>query len=144
MYIDRGARAFMDYANGDTLFIHLGYLTYDPEDMTVAIPNKEVGMEIVEALRGSKTHAKLAAMIKTSDRLMEATLAKDEQQVAAIVEQLHDSEAGPDYYNNEQALRSVLKIGYLSAIDYYVSIQELPSGKDGAARAAKLAWMAES
>lgn len=129
MYINRGARAFMDYANGDTLFIHLGYLTYDPEDMTVAIPNKEVGMEIVEALRGSKTHAKLAAMIKTSDRLMEATLAKDEQQVAAIVEQLHDSEAGPDYYNNEQALRSVLKIGYLSAIDYYVSIQELPSGK---------------
>ena len=112
-----------------TLFIHLGYLTYDPEDMTVAIPNKEVGMEIVEALRGSKTHAKLAAMIKTSDRLMEATLAKDEQLVAAIVEQLHDSEAGPDFYNNEQALRSVLKIGYLSAIDYYVSIQELPSGK---------------
>ncbi len=112
-----------------TLFIHLGYLTYDPEDMTVAIPNKEVGMEIVEALRGSKTHAKLAAMIKTSDRLMEATLAKDEQQVATIVEQLHDSEAGPDFYNNEQALRSVLKIGYLSAIDYYVSIQELPSGK---------------
>ena len=77
MYINRGARAFMDYANGDTLFIHLGYLTYDPEDMTVAIPKKEVGMEIVEALRGSKTHAKLAAMIKTSDRLMEATLAKD-------------------------------------------------------------------
>ena len=51
MYINRGARAFMDYANGDTLFIHLGYLTYDPEDMTVAIPNKEVGMEIVEAVR---------------------------------------------------------------------------------------------
>ena len=49
--------------------------------------------------------------------------------MAAIVEQLHDSEAGPDFYNNEQALRSVLKLGYISAIDDYVSIQELPSGK---------------
>ena len=112
-----------------TLFIHLGYLTYDPEYMTVAIPNKEIGMEIVEALRGSKTHEKLAAMIKTSDRLMKATLAKDEATVAAIIEQLHDSEAAPDFYNNEQALRSVLKLGYISAIDDYVSIQELPSGK---------------
>ncbi len=112
-----------------TLFIHLGYLTYNLEDQTVAIPNKEIGMEIVEALRGSKTHEKLAAMVKTSDRLMKATLAKDEATVAAIVEQLHDSEAGPDFYNNEQALRSVLKLGYISAIDDYVSIQELPSGK---------------
>jgi hypothetical protein len=112
-----------------TLFIHLGYLTYNLEDQTVAIPNKEIGMEIVEALRGSKTHEKLAAMIKTSDRLMKATLAKDEATVAAIIEQLHDSEAGPDFYHNEQVLRSVLKLGYISAIDDYVSIQELPSGK---------------
>ena len=60
---------------------------------------------------------------------MKATLSKDEATVAAIIEQLYDSEAGPDFYNNEQALRSVLKLGYISAIDDYVSIQELPFGK---------------
>ncbi len=112
-----------------TLFIHLGYLTYNVEESTVTIPNKEIRMEYVEALRGSKTHKELSALIKTSDRLVEATMNKDERQVAEIIEQLHTSTAGPDFYNNEQALRSVLKIGYLSAIDDFVSIQELPTGK---------------
>ena len=86
-------------------------------------------MEFIEALRGSKTHKKLQAMVKLSDRLMKATLDGDEQQVAEIVGQIHDSDAGPDFYNNEQALRSVLKLGYISAIDDFVSIQELPTGK---------------
>lgn len=112
-----------------TLFIHLGYLAYNVEDSSVRLPNKEIRMEFVEALRGSKTHHQLSTLIKTSDRLMEATLRKDEQTVASIIEKLHTSTAGPDFYNNEQALRSVLKLGYLSAIDEYVSIQELPSGK---------------
>ena len=112
-----------------TLFIHLGYLTYDVDNETAAIPNKEIRMEFVEALRGSKTHKKLSAMVKLSDRLMRATLDGDEQQVAEIVGQIHDSDAGPDFYNNEQALRSVLKLGYISAIDKYISIQELPTGK---------------
>ena len=112
-----------------TLFIHLGYLTYNVEKKTATIPNKEIRMEFVEALRGSKTHKKLSAMVKLSDRLMRATLDGDEQQVAEIVGQIHDSDAGPDFYNNEQALRSVLKLGYISAIDKYISIQELPTGK---------------
>ena len=112
-----------------TLMIHLGYLAYDAESRTVRIPNKEIRMEFIEALRGSKTHKKLQAMVKLSDRLMKATLDGDEQQVAEIVGQIHDSDAGPDFYNNEQALRSVLKLGYISAIDDFVSIQELPTGK---------------
>lgn len=112
-----------------TLLIHLGYLSYDVEDRTVRIPNKEIRMEFVEALRGSKTHKKLSEMIRLSDRLMEATLNGEEKKVAEIIERIHDSDAGPDFYNNEQALRSVLKLGYLSAIDDYVSIQELPTGK---------------
>ena len=112
-----------------TLFIHLGYLAYNVEDMTVRIPNKEIRMEFVEALRGSKTHKRLSALVKTSDQLMAATVRGDENTVAEIIGQLHDSTTAPDFYNNEQALRSVLKIGYLSAIDDYVSIQELPTGK---------------
>ena len=112
-----------------TLFIHLGYLTYNVEESTVSLPNKEIRMEFIEALRGSKTHKELSALIKTSDRLVEATMNRDERQVAEIIEQLHTTTAGPDFYNNEQALRSVLKIGYLSAIDDFVSIQELPTGK---------------
>ena len=112
-----------------TLMIHLGYLAYDAESRTVRIPNKEIRMEFIEALRGSKTHKKLQAMVRLSDRLVNATLDGNEQQVAEIVGQIHDSDAGPDFYNNEQALRSVLKLGYISAIDDFISIQELPTGK---------------
>jgi hypothetical protein len=46
-----------------TLFIHLGYLAYNVESSTVSIPNKEIRMEFVEALRGSKTHKELSALI---------------------------------------------------------------------------------
>ncbi len=112
-----------------TLFIHLGYLSYNVEEETATVPNKEIRIEFVEALRGSKTHKKLSAMVKLSDRLMRATLDGDERLVAEIVGQIHDGDAGPDFYSNEQALRSVLKLGYISAIDKYISIQELPTGK---------------
>lgn len=112
-----------------TLMVHLGYLTYDAENMTVSIPNKEIRMEFTEALRGSKSHKKLAEMVKTSDKLLEATLNGNEQTVAEIVDQIHNHEVAPEFYNNEQALRSVLKLGFISAIDYFVTIQELPSGK---------------
>lgn len=112
-----------------TLFIHLGYLAYNVAESTVSIPNKEIRMEFVEALRGSRTHQQLSALVRTSDRLMEATMNRDELLVAEIIGKLHESTAGPDFHNNEQALRSVLKIGYISAIDDYVSVQELPAGK---------------
>jgi len=82
-----------------------------------------------ESLRSSKNHARLVEIVKTSDRLLEATLAKNETVVAELIEKLHNHQASPDFYNNEQALRSVLKLGYLSAIDHFVTIQELPSGK---------------
>ena len=64
-----------------------------------------------------------------SDDLLEATLTRQEDKVAQFIEQIHNHQAGPDFYNNEQALRSVVKMGYLSAIDRFVTIQELPTGK---------------
>jgi hypothetical protein len=112
-----------------TLLIHLGYLSYNVEDLTVSIPNKEIRMEFTEAIRGSRSHKELAAIVRMSDELLEATLNRNEVKVARMIEQIHNHQAGPDYYNNEQALRSVVKMGYLSAIDKFVTIQELPTGK---------------
>ena len=45
------------------------------------------------------------------------------------MEDIHDQIVAPNFYNNEQALRSVIKIAYLSSVDDFISIQELPSGK---------------
>ena len=41
---------------------------------------------------------------------------------------LHTSKVAPKFYNNEQALRSLIHQAYIAAIDDYVQIQELPSG----------------
>jgi len=33
------------------------------------------------------------------------------------------------FYNNEQALRYVIKFAYIVCIDYYLKVEELPTGK---------------
>ena len=48
--------------------------------------------------------------------------------VAMLIDEMHTDEIAPDFYNNEQALRSVVKMAYLSGIDYYFKIEELPTG----------------
>ena len=40
----------------------------------------------------------------------------------------HCAGTSPLFYNNEQALRSVIRFAYISCIDEYAEIQELPSG----------------
>ncbi|MEZ3486532.1 MAG: PD-(D/E)XK nuclease domain-containing protein [Lachnospiraceae bacterium] len=39
-----------------------------------------------------------------------------------------NEEIAPLFYNNEQALRSVIKLAYFSYKDYYLKFEELPSG----------------
>lgn len=112
-----------------TLLIHLGYLSYDPDLKQAVLPNQEIREEFVEALRGSKSHKELSELVRTSDKLLEALWMKDEEAVAAGVEYIHNHKVAPIFYNNEQSLRSVVRTAFLGAIDYYIEIQELPSGK---------------
>ena len=112
-----------------TLLTHFGYLSYDPKEYTAVLPNQEIREEFIEALRGSGSHKELSELVLASDRMLKATLAMDEEAVAEGMEKLHNTKLAPNYYNNEQALRSVVRLAYLGAIDYYLEIQELPSGK---------------
>ena len=112
-----------------TLLTHFGYLTYNRSTRNAILPNQEIREEFVEALRGSKSHKELSALVRASDRLLKATLTMDEETVAVGIEELHNTKVAPNFYNNEQALRSVVRMAYLGAIDYYLSIEELPSGK---------------
>ncbi len=111
-----------------TLLVHLGYLAYNSELSTVSIPNNEIREEFEASLKNS-SHTDLAQMIKDSENLLENTLQCNESEVAAAIERAHDAGTAPLFYNNEQALRSVIKFAYISAVDSYVQIQELPSGK---------------
>lgn len=113
-----------------TLLIHLGYLTYMEEEEgggSVRIPNKEVLLEFNKILKKGK-HMELLRLIRESDHLLENTLQQDADAVANAIAAIHDSNYAPQFYNDEQALRAVVKSAYITCIDQYNKIEELPSG----------------
>lgn len=110
-----------------TLLIHLGYLTYDWEECTVHIPNEELRMEFARSVREVKNTETLER-VRESDRLIINTASGNEEAVADAIEKVHREEVTPLFYNNEQSLRSVIKLAYFSYRDYYIKMEELPSG----------------
>lgn len=110
-----------------TLLVHLGYLAYDADNRMVYIPNEEVREEFIRAVTTGK-HTEVAKLIRNSDHLLEATLNKDEEAVAAAMDEAHTAATAPTFYNNEQALRSVIRMSYISCLDEFLKIEELPSG----------------
>ena len=110
-----------------TLLAHLGYLAYEEDSQTVRIPNEEVRLEFASTIRVGGNPV-LAQMVADADRLLRSTIEGDESAVAAGVARAHDSRLGPDWYNDEQALRFAVKLAYLTAVDKFAEIEELPSG----------------
>ena len=119
-----------------TLLTHLGYLTYEEEPDSydddsvvglVKIPNEEVRSEFDKILRKAK-HKSLIQLVKKSDQLLKDTLEGKSDTVAKAIADVHDSEYAPTYYNNEQSLRYVVKMAYISCVDQYAKVEELPSG----------------
>ena len=112
-----------------TLLIHLGYLAFNNADSSVYVPNEEIEQEFMRALRNSAKHQDLVKLIRKSEQVFEYTLGVDGEKVAQLIEEVHDSITTPEFYNNEQALKSVIRFAYLTCIDEYLKIEELPSGK---------------
>lgn len=110
-----------------TLLIHLGYLAYDEETGKVHIPNEEVRLEFAKAIREVKRDDTIRR-IQESERLIYDTVHKNADAVASQIQKIHAEEAAILYYNNEQALRSVIKLAYFSYKDHYLKFEELPAG----------------
>lgn len=117
---------FRDRDDVLTLLIHLGYLTYDEETQRAHIPNEEIRLEFSRAIRHVKRDDTIRR-VQESARLIEDTVRGDQEAVARQIEKIHEEES-PLYYNNEQALRSVIKRAYFSYGDEYVMFEELPAG----------------
>ena len=111
-----------------TLLIHLGYLVYDPNTKRVRIPNEEVRFEFDELLQNAQ-HTQLASLISASEHLFKDTLNGNEIAVAETIQRVRETNYAPMYYNNEQSLRYVIKFAYIVCIDYYLKVEELPTGK---------------
>lgn len=112
-----------------TWLIHLGYLTYDSTRECAFVPNEEIRQELSRAVR-RKTWDEMLAFTRESEELLEATLDMDAPAVADRIEKIHQQYASVIQYHNENALSSVLTIGYLSTMQYYFKpVRELPTGR---------------
>lgn len=112
-----------------TLLVHLGYLAYDQRKQTVYIPNEEIRREFIDALEENKWN-ELLRFEHESEKLLEATLDMNEEQVADCIEKIHMEYTSVIQYNDENSLSSVLAIAYLSTMQYYFKpIRELPAGR---------------
>lgn len=108
--------------------MHLGYLAYDEMRKTVRIPNLEIRQNFLNAIEDG-TNRDFIDRIKRSDAVIDATIHRDEERLAKLIQEVHDNRP-PRYYNNEQALRYVI----LNAYDYtpmcwYTVFEELSSGQ---------------
>lgn len=110
-----------------TLLIHYGYLGYDAVNQMAFIPNGEVRQELMQAVKNG-SRPELVQLIQDSEVLLEKTLQGDEAFVASHLDELHSAKSAPLFYNDEQALRSLIHLAYIAAVDDYVQIQELPTG----------------
>ena len=111
-----------------TLLVHLGYLAYDAFSDRVFIPNQEVKEEFLRAIRNTDS-PKLIQVVQQSEKLLEARLRMEEAIVAKMLDRIHSEYSSSQFYNNEQSLRAVIQLAYISRVKDYLEFQELPSGK---------------
>ena len=111
-----------------TLLVHLGYLVYNPKSRRVHIPNEEVRFEFDQLLENPQ-HTKLVDLVTASKKLLQDTLNENEIAVAEAIERVRETNYAPLYYNNEQSLRYVIKFAYIICVDYYLKVEELPTGR---------------
>ena len=112
-----------------TLLIHLGYLTYHEDDKMVQIPNEEVRIEFRQFLSQKRINEGWVTLIKRSQKILEDTLNEHGDDVAAALNEIRQEQYAPQFYNNEQALRAIIKYAFVVAVDRYVKIEEMPGGK---------------
>ena len=111
-----------------TVLIHLGYLSYDWKESECYIPNKEVGGEMVNAVK-LNNWSHVANAIEKSKQLLRSTIGGNEEAVARGVDVAHDENTSILSYNDENSLACVLSIAYYYASNDYIIHRELASGK---------------
>lgn len=67
--------------------------------------------------------------ITASNELLKATWRMDEQVVAKGIEKVHIANTSILNYNNENALSCVISLAYYNAMNEYIIVRELPTGK---------------
>ena len=110
-----------------TLLVHLGYLAYDERTGKVHIPNEEIRLEFSRTVREDRRPDTMRR-VQESDQLIMDTVHMNAEAVASQIEKVHLEATNPLNANNENALRAVIQLAYFSYKDYYLKMEELPTG----------------
>lgn len=111
-----------------TALIHLGYLGYDKENEEAYMPNYEVSLAYQAAL-ATGSWSEIAKTISRCQELLTATIRKNAEKVAELVELAHEAYTSILKYNDENSLSCCITMAYFTAPAYYNVIREFPSGK---------------
>lgn len=112
-----------------TYLIHLGYLSYDPAEEQCYIPNSEVRKEWINAVKISADYSVTSKIIQDSKELLEETIEGNEEAVAQSLDESHINVSSNRTYNNEDSLHSAIYLSYMYALNKYMNIKEMTSGK---------------
>ena len=110
-----------------TALIHLGYLAYDEETEEVYLPNREVRMCFEDTIEDTGWDNVMHA-IEQSERLLRATIAGDEEEVAEQIDICHRENTSILNYHDENSLASCITLAYYTARNDYRIIREMPAG----------------
>lgn len=121
----------LTYATRDaalTMFVHLGYLAFNQDRKTVRIPNEEIRLEFERTIRDAR-NAETMKRVRESDQLILDTIHGNAEAVANQIKKVHMETTNPLNANREEALRAVIQVAYFAYRDYYIKLEELPTGK---------------
>jgi hypothetical protein len=110
-----------------TALIHLGYFAFDAVTEEIYIPNWEIRQTFERTLQDTGWDEVIQA-IDQSERLLVATLAGDEEEVAERIDECHSRNTSILQYNDENALASCITLAYYTARREYTIIREMPAG----------------
>lgn len=82
-----------------------------------------------ERLLKKGDHPRLTALVMQSEQVLKDTLNGDTEAVVKVIQNVRDTNYGPGHNNNEQALHYTIKFAYITCVDYFMKVEELPSGK---------------
>ena len=102
-----------------------GFLTY--HDQLLEIPNKELMLKFNEAIKDDCMD-EISRLVLQSNDMLKATLNKDTEKMAEIIQEAHDINIPIIQYNNENSLAIVLSLVYLNARNYYHIVREMQAG----------------
>ncbi|MBQ3655355.1 MAG: AAA family ATPase [Bacteroidales bacterium] len=111
-----------------TLLAHLGYLSFNPEDSTVRIPNTEVAQEF-ELSIGRAGWGEVSKALNDSLTLINKTIEQDVDYISEAFDKYRFEASSIIKYKDENSMSCAITLAYYAAKRYYKIFREQPAGK---------------